>query len=188
MTVRSIVMAMAYGVIPLATMSTALPTQYLPIWGGGGGSGYTRSCGTGKVLTGLQYRTGLVVDAVGVLCRPVQADGKLGSQTTVGTMVGGGSGTTANLSSCPSGQVVTGARIIFGSFVDGIALECSAWNASARTFGSTVVKRFYIGADVVRPGGNMRSNACEANTQPAVGIRGRASALVDAIGFFCDEP
>jgi hypothetical protein len=188
MTVRSIILLMAYGTIPLATMSTALPTQYLPIWGGGGGSGYTRACGTGKVLTGLQYRTGLVVDAVGVLCRPVQANGQLGSQTTVGSMVGGGSGTTANLASCPSGQVVTGARIIFGSFVDGIALECSAWSASARTFGSTVVKRFYIGADVEKPGGNTRGNACEASTQPAVGIRGRASALVDAIGFFCDEP
>jgi hypothetical protein len=140
------------------------------------------------VLTGLQYRVGLVVDAVGVLCRSVQADGTLGSQTTVGTLVGGGSGTTVNLSSCPTGQVVTGARIIFGSFVDGIALECRAWNASGRSFGSTVVKRLYIGADVERPGGNTRGSACEANAQPAIGIRGRASALVDAIGFFCDEP
>ena len=188
MTVRSMVLMMAYGVIPLATFSTALPTQYLPIWGGAGGSGYTRSCGTGKVLTGLQYRTGLVVDAVGVLCRTVQADGTLGSQTTVGTLVGGGGGTTVNQSSCPSGHVVTGARTIFGSFVDGIAIECSAWNASARTFGSTVVKRLYIGADVEKPGGNTRGSSCEANTQPVIGIRGRASSLVDAIGFFCDEP
>ena len=35
--VRSILLVMAYGMIPLATSSTALPTQYLPIWGGGGG-------------------------------------------------------------------------------------------------------------------------------------------------------
>ena len=187
MTVRSILLVLAYGAIPLATSSTALPTQYLPIWGGGGGSGFTRSCGTGKVLTGLQYRVGLVVDAVGVLCRPVQADGKLGSQTTVGSLAGGGGG-TASLQSCPSGQVVVGAAIVFGSFVDGIHLRCHAWNASGRTFGSTTSKILYIGADGARPGGSLRGNICEANTQPVVGIRGRASALVDAIGFFCDEP
>jgi len=185
--VRSILLVMAYGIIPLATSSTALPTQYLPIWGGGGGSGFTRSCGTGKVLTGLQYRVGLVVDAVGVLCRPVQSDGTLGSQTTVGSLAGGGNG-TASAQSCPSGQVVVGALIIFGSFVDGIHLRCHAWNASARTFGSTTVKNLYIGADGIRPGGNQEGNGCEARTQPAIGIRGRASALVDAIGFFCDEP
>ncbi len=185
--VRSILLVMAYGMIPLATSSTPLPTQYLPIWGGGGGSGFTRSCGTGKVLTGLQYRVGLVVDAVGVLCRAVQADGTLGSQSTVGSMAGGTNGTAAG-QSCPTGQVVTGAAIVFGSFVDGIHLRCRAWNPSARTFGSTVLKNLYIGADGERPGGNMQGNGCEANTQPAVGIRGRASGLVDAIGFFCDEP
>jgi hypothetical protein len=187
MTVRSLLLLMAYGVIPLATSSTALPTQYLPIWGGGGGTGFTRSCGDGRVLTGLQYRVGLVVDAVGVLCRPVQANGTLGSQTTVGSLAGGGNGTAA-AQSCPSGQIVVGASIIFGSFVDGIHLRCSAWNASARTFGSTVLKNLYIGADGIRPGGSARGEVCEASTQPAVGIRGRSSALVDAIGFFCDEP
>ena len=187
MTVRSMLMVMAYGVIPLATTSTALPTQYLPIYGGGGGSGFTRSCGTGKVLTGLQYRLGLVVDAVGVLCRTVQTDGTLGSQTTVGSLAGGTNG-SASTQSCPSGQVVSAAVIIFGSFVDGIHLRCTAWNASAKTFGTTVLKNLYIGADGERPGGDQRDNSCEARTQPVIGIRGRASALVDAIGFFCDEP
>lgn len=187
MTVRSILLVMAYGVIPLATYSAALPTQYLPIWGGGGGSGFTRSCGDGRVLTGLQYRAGLVVDAVGVLCRPVQANGQLGSQTTVGSLAGGGNG-TADSRSCPTGQVVMGASIVFGSFVDGISLVCRGWNASARIFTVPDPKILQIGADRPRPGGNIRGNTCEANTQPAVGIRGRASALVDALGFFCDEP
>lgn len=184
---RSIVLVMAYGMMSLATSSTALPTQYLPVWGGGGGNAFTRSCGTGRVLTGLQYRVGLLVDAVGVLCRPVQDDGKLGSETTVGSFAGGGNG-AANSQSCPSGQVVSGALIIFGSFTDGIHLRCHAWSAGGRTFGSTTQKNLYIGADGVRPGGTSKGESCEASTQPAVGIRGRASAVVDAIGFFCDEP
>jgi len=185
---RSILLVMAYGMIPFTTSATPLPTQYLPIWGGGGGTGFTRACGTGRVLTGLQYRVGLVVDAVGVLCRPVQADGQLGSQTTVGSLAGGSSG-LLHAKSCSSGQVVVGATMVFGSFVDGIHLKCSAWNASARTYGSTVLNNLYIGAETPRPpGGNMNSNLCDARIQPAVGIRGRASSLVDAIGLFCDEP
>lgn len=187
MTVRSILLMMAYGVIPFATPSTALETQYLPIWGGNGGSGFTRSCGAGRVLTGLQYRVGLVVDAVGVLCRPVQSNGSLGSQTTVGSLAGGGGG-TAFQQSCPTGQVVAGAAIVFGSVVDGIHLRCHSWSASSRSFGSTTAKILYIGADGERPGGNLQGNGCEAKTQPAIGIRGRASSLVDAIGLFCDEP
>jgi hypothetical protein len=187
MNVRSMLLVAAYGVIPLATSSTALPTQYLTIWGGGGGTGFTRSCGDGRVLTGLQYRVGLVVDAVGVLCRPVQANGTLGSQTTVGSLAGGTNGTPNN-QSCPTGQVVVGAALVIGSFVDGIHLRCHAWSASGRSFGSTTLKNLYIGLDGPRPGGNIRGNSCEANTQPAVGIRGRASSVVDAMGFFCDEP
>ena len=186
--VRSILLVMTYGMIPLATSSTALPTQYLPIYGGGGGSGFTRSCGTGRVLTGLQYRVGFVIDAVGVLCRPVQSDGTLGSQTTVGSLAGGSNG-TSSAQSCPSGQVVAGASIVFGSFVDGIHLRCHTWNAGGRTFGSTVQETLFLGAGGPRAGGVIvRVNNCEASTQPVIGIRGRASSLVDAVGLFCDEP
>ena len=182
---RSILLVMAYGVIPLATTSTALPTQYLPIWGGGGGSGFTRSCGDGRVLTGLQYRAGLVMDAVGVLCRPVQADGKLGLETTVGSLAGGGNG-TPDSRSCASGHVVGSAEIIYGSFVNAIRLYCHPWSASGRTFGTN--PQFMIARGSSLSGGTLKGNVCGANTQPAIGIRGRASALVDAIGFFCDEP
>ena len=182
---RSILLVMAYGMIPLATSSTALPTQYLPIWGGGGGSGFTRSCGAGKVLTGLQYRAGLVIDAVGVLCRPVQADGKLGSETTVGPLAGGGNG-TPDSRSCPGGHVLASSEIVFGSFVNAIRLYCHPWSASSRTFGSN--PQFMIARGTSLTGGTLKGNVCEASTQPAIGIRGRASALVDAIGFFCDEP
>jgi len=182
---RSVVLVIAYGMIPLATSPTALPTQYLPIWGGGGGSGFTRSCGTGRVLTGLQYRAGLVIDAVGVLCRPVQADGKLGSETTVGSLAGGGNG-TADSRSCASGHVVASAEIAFGSFVNAISLYCHPWSASSRTFGPD--PKFMIARGSSLAGGTLKGNVCGASTQPAIGIRGRASALVDAIGFFCDEP
>ena len=38
------------------------------------------------------------------------------------------------------------------------------------------------------PTRSVNQEICEAAKQPMVGIRGRASGLVDAIGFICDEP
>ena len=38
------------------------------------------------------------------------------------------------------------------------------------------------------PTRSVNQEICEAPKQPMVGIRGRASGLVDAIGFICDEP
>ncbi len=179
-------LALSWGTLSLATVSSInLPTQLLPVYGGSGGIAFTRSCGAGKVLTGLTYRTGLWVDGVGLLCRPVNADGTLGSETTVGTLAGGGGGTSGS-GSCPSGQVVWQVYIYYQSFVNGIDVRCSGWDAGARKmtgyagFGPSFGKR--------GSGQPVQGEQCEAPTQPAHGIRGRAAAYVDAIGFICDEP
>ena len=160
-----------------------LPAQNLPIYGGSGGSSFTRSCGADMVLTGLRYRYGLVIDAVGLLCRPVNADGSLGAQTTIGSLAGGGGG-TAKTASCPSGEVAFGARIHYGTYVDGIVLQCRTWNAATRSFVEPGHVSPYMGMD-------RKTSAlvqCENATQPMVAIRGRAAMLVDALGFTCNEP
>ena len=107
------------------------------------------------------------------------------AQKPVGSLAGGGNG-TPDSRSCPSGRVLASAEIVFGSFVGQIRLYCHSWSPSSRTFGSD--PQFMIARGSSLMGGTMKGNACAANTQPAIGIRGRASALVDAIGFFCDEP
>lgn len=53
---RSVLLAVACGLMPLSATSPVLPAQLLPVYGGGGGTAFTRSCGAGKVLTGLRYR------------------------------------------------------------------------------------------------------------------------------------
>src|SRR3954470_16189159 len=106
---RSMLLALSWGTFSLAPLSaTDLPTQKLPVYGGSGGTAFERSCGAGMVLTGFRYRSGFFVDALGLLCRPVNADGKLGSETTVGTLAGGGGGTSKSVS-CPAGSVVASA-------------------------------------------------------------------------------
>jgi hypothetical protein len=165
-----------------------LPPQYLPILGGAGGSGFTRSCGAGNVVTGLQFREGMVVDAIGVMCRPVSQSGALGAQQASGSLAGGGGGTSGTVS-CPSGQVITRMRIAFGSFVDGIAIYCARWNASTRQYDA---EGAFVTNYIARDDGVFSSGAptqrCDSRAQPVNGIRGRASGVVDAIGIICDEP
>ena len=182
---RSVLLAVACGVIPLSASSPALPAQLLPVYGGADGTAFTRSCGTGKVLTGLRFRDGLLVDAVGLLCRPVNANGTLGSETTVGTLVGGSGGTSGTVS-CGSSGVVTGGTIKHGSYVSFVSLRCRVWETSSRSFTSVGATGGSFGS--VGTPGAMNEEACEARTQPVTGMRGRSHSLVDAIGFICDEP
>jgi hypothetical protein len=186
MTIRRLLVA-ALCVVPgwgMARGAVDLPPQLLPILGGSGGTSFTRSCGADKVLTGLQYRAALVVDAIGVLCRPVLATGALGSQSVVGTMVGGGGGTAGTIN-CPSGTVVTAAKITFGTYVDDVEIHCRTWYRELRRWGGGPTE---IRIHAVSEAKRHEWTQCESTAQPVVAIRGRARELVDAIGFTCDEP
>src|SRR4051794_21218661 len=65
----------------------------LPLIGTNGGTSFSRTCPAGNVLTGIRWRTGAVVDGIGIACSPVRADGTLGTRVDVGTMAGGNGGT-----------------------------------------------------------------------------------------------
>jgi len=166
--------------------SQNLPTQNLPVLGGSGGSGFTRDCGAGRVLSGLRYRSGAVIDAIGLLCRPVLPDGSLGPESTVGTLAGGGGGTTA-AASCPTGMVVSALRVRFGSYVSYVIITCRGWRADTRTYASSGGSAVSLGS-VLTPSAATTDEACESTHQPGAGIRGRAASFVDALGLACDEP
>lgn len=166
----------------LPTRATDLPEQRLPVWGGSGGTTFSRSCGAGRVLSGLRYRKGIWIDALGLLCRPVNADGSLGAETTVGTLAGGGGG-SPGIAQCPSGTVVGGASIGYGDIVVGLRLQCHTWQQATRSLGP------YVGVAIVKDGGRSTANEkCEMPVQPVVAMRGREGMFVDAVGFTCNEP
>jgi hypothetical protein len=168
------------------TTTTDLAAQVLPVLGGSGGTSFSRSCGSGKVLTGFAYRASAVVDGLQLLCRTVGADGRLGTQSTVGSYVGG-SGGTQGVASCPLGRVVSIASIRHGWYVDRITLGCRKWDPSARrwlTDAQGGVEILAIGGI----GGTENTEECESTRQPVRAIRGRAASFIDAIGLTCDEP
>jgi hypothetical protein len=165
---------------------TDLPPQLLPVYGGSGGTAFTRECGTGYVLTGIRVRSGIYLDAIGVLCRQVRSDGTLGSETTVGTLSGGGGGTSAT-ASCPSGKVVAKARMSFSSYAEFLYIFCRDWHSSTRTVGPSTTETVNFVGNTFSTA-NWATEACESTAQPARGIRGRSAVFVDALGFICDEP
>ena len=182
---RSMLIPLALATISMTPSAPDAP-QYFPIVGGSGGSGFTRSCGAGKVLTGVFGREGMWVDAIGVLCRPVSSSGTLGAQSTVGSAACGGGGTSTSVS-CASGTVISEIFVRAGSLVNAIAITCKKWDAATRKFvgplpGSSP------GMGSMSSGGSEYWQKCELAKQPANGIRGRAAAAVDAIGLICDEP
>jgi hypothetical protein len=110
-----------------------------------------------------------------------------GPETTIGTLSGGGGGTSGAVS-CASGTVAVGAGVGYGTYVSEFVLWCRPWNASTRSFGgSTVTERgAYVGQSVTPA--TWTKEYCEASTQPARAIRGRSGGYVDAIGAICNEP
>ena len=182
---RSILIPLALGTIAATPLLPDLSPQNFALQGGSGGTSFNRMCGSGKVLTGLHGREGMWVDAIGVLCRPVNANGTLGSESAVGSPAGGGGGESTS-KSCPSGSVAAGVRIRSGSYVNAVTLFCKKWDPATRKFtGPLTSTSAGLGYNM---GGTNHDQNCEQATQPVNGFRGRAASLVDAIGVTCNEP
>ena len=164
-----------------------LAPQILGPAGGSGGTAFTRNCGQGQIMSGVSYRAGLVLDAVMLRCRPVNANGTLGTSSTVGTQVGGGGPFTVG--ECGPTRAVNKVTVFFGSFVDGMVITCVPWDAATRQFNPddpslvvvTIGRAFFT---------TPRTFECNPTVrrQPARGIHGRAASVVDALGITCDEP
>lgn len=165
--------------------TASLPAQRSPVFGGAGGVSFSLSCGAGNVLTGLRARADAFVFALGITCRAVLPDGSLGPENVVGEMAGGTSGAPV-AAGCATGQVLAGAEVRAVTYVQSIALHCSDWDSAKRRVISRERQTIQIGQPAA--GTAQHRTRCEFDSQPMIGIWGRAQSLVDAVGFICDEP
>ncbi len=171
---------------PLPTIAQPdQPEQKTTAFGGTGGSSFSRRCPDGKVLTGLRVKSGLWIDAVGLICRPVLANGSLGSQSSDGPMAGGSGGTIID-HACPAGMVIVRVQVDWDDLVGDLRPNCRDWNPSTRQWGGP--GGINLQALTKPPSGHHDDVWCESARQPAAGIHGRAGSYLDAFGIYCDEP
>lgn len=171
-----------------STQSTA-PTEYsTPLFGGSGGNqSYNLDCGSGSVMVGGIYKSGMWLDAVGIICQQVNSQtGALGNEFTRGP-VGGGGG-TARSSRCPSGQVVQGIVVRSGQFVDGGTFFCRDWfTAQKQPRYST---KIHCEEGTCRSFGNQSGGYNDSFFCPEgkVGkaLRGKHGNYIDNTRFVCD--
>lgn len=109
-----------------------------------GGQLQSRTCPDEAVMTGLRLRTGVLVDAIGIRCRRIRADGTLDREFDDGSMMGGTGGSSL-VASCPAGSVVVGERFGVMSlppYAPGtLGIHCQSWSPATRvTYGPTSLK------------------------------------------------
>jgi hypothetical protein len=149
-------------------------------------------CPDGDVATGFQGRTGLLIDQIQLTCRPLNADGLLGSDTLSG-ILGTSTGGTAVTNTCPSVKN-SGPSVLVGDSgtADGdihqVIGQCRllADIAASANNATTDLRTGQLGGgpfqdsqpyDLLCPDG-----------AAVTGLRGRyatSSGYVDEIGYFC---
>ena len=168
--------------------SARMMFETLPLIGGAtSGTTFTRRCPDNHVLTGLRWRKGLVLDGVGIKCRPVFSSG-LGAENNYGTMAGGNGGTGGSDGCGPANvqEVVAGQKGGSGGVgVAGLVLECHPWLASSKAWGGgTPTSRI----EVLFNAPQLNQHKCADSKKPAVGITGRHGSIIDAFALICDTP
>jgi len=174
-----------------STQSTASTEYSTPLFGGGGGNySYNLDCGSGAVMVGGIYKSGMWLDALGIICQRVDSStGALGSEFTRSPV--GGSGGIARIKRCNQGNVVTQLRAFSGRFVDGFSVSCGQWVPSRKT-PNAASGRCSEAADQCLMVGTQTafSKASDVFECPSglVGkaFRGKYGSYVDSARFVCD--
>ena len=166
-----------------------------PVAGGPGGSYFEYSCGPGRMLVGLRGSAGVLVDAVQAVCARVDAAGYV-SEARLAGPVFGGTRPFDKAADCPDQQAIQSIRVsqtenqpLVGS-IQITCLEVARFADGGRTEleieGSGHLAGYESPGMVISTynPGEYGQSSCPGETF-AVGIRGRASQYLDALGLIC---
>lgn len=157
-----------------------------------GGTSQSRTCPDEALMTGIMLRVGLNIDAIGIRCRRINANGTLGREFADGSMMGG-SGGTVTVSSCPAGAVVVGQGIqksdMSPSQFTVLGFHCQSWSKSTRTtVGARMFVRVWKMWTLNPYVGDIPDDYCSSPGRPVRRVRTMAGIYVNAIGFTCLTP
>ena len=148
--------------------------------GGSGGQAFGPfSCEEGQVAVGLRGRADEFVNNLQLDCATVALD------TTVAkgwiSPAAGGTGGAHFEQSCKLGEVMVGVQVLFGSWIDGIAVRCIQVNPDGSWSGN-VDDFFRTGG--VNNGVTVTTQDCPRNSA-VFEMAGRADWYIDRLGFRC---
>jgi hypothetical protein len=170
-------------IVPHAAAARAL-FEDLPLIGTNGGTAFSRTCPSGHVLTGVRWRTGAVVDGIGIQCSPIRSDGTLGTRINVGSMAGGNGG-TAGQDDCRGGVIAGQNGATAGVSLGSLFFRCFVWNPAARAYTGGEIYSINVRIGLLI---SASERQCVDGSAPAIGIRGRHGSFVDAVGLKCGRP
>lgn len=189
------VSAFAAGGAAHAQQNGEVQTHAAPVNGGAGGKYFEYACGPGRALAGLRGSAGVLVDAVQAVCARVDAAGSLTDPAAQGPVFGGAR-PFDKAADCPPGYVVTNLAVSENEIeplIGAIDVICQEF-AYVGDGGRTIVQiagsghlRGYTEPVLLTGGdnyGEYRISPCP-DQMIAVGIRGRSSQYLDALGLIC---
>ena len=177
------------------TFGAPAQAQNAPVLGGSGGTYFEFNCGPGRMLVGLHGSAGVLVDAVQAVCARVDAAGAVSEAVPQGPVFGGNR-PFDKVADCPDGQAIRMLDISQSEgnpFVGAIRIRCQEV-ARMEEGGSTDLDlsgsghlRGYespFGLIASQDNGDFGASRCPDPTY-AVGIRGRSSFWLNALGLIC---
>lgn len=143
------------------------------------GPRFNLSCPEGRVLIGINFHAGAVVDNVVGRCTAITAAGAW-SGNPVFTGGAGGPGGTAINRTCPANHAVSGFRGRAAAAIDRLELECTALGSNG-TFNTAT--RTMLSAVGGTGGNSFALSRCE---RPARSIIGRSTVVLHAFELACE--
>jgi hypothetical protein len=172
--------AMLAGLV--ASMAAHSAAYVSPLVGGGGGTAYSRGCGSLGVLVGLQTKFGSWIDQITPVCQQFSANGTIDDIFTL-ARIGGTGGINIEEARCPAGKVLAGLVVRWGTYTNSVELRCASWTASNKTRGTSL-----SGGGTIGTGGGVTTTSlsCPAG-QVGKGLKGKAGIYVDSMSLVCNQ-
>jgi hypothetical protein len=161
---------------PNGVRRDALPFEAtLAPTGQNGGGPFEIACPNGRRATGLQVRSGTMVDAVGLSCQPV------GGGSILDTALTGGPGGTFTFNDCFDGEVLVGLHGRAGAVNEAVGPICSA-AADVRAG----LQRVFRDAQRGGTGGVPTDRLCPP-FMAVRAIKGKSGSFVDRLEVECQQ-